>query len=151
LRESGETHLLEFLHLAAGHAKENNIHVIIEPLSRPESSTLTTFAEVVAFADRVSHPEIGVLVDFYHLEVEREPFDHIPPVGSRLLHVHVADTGRLRPGSGSYDYPGFYRALRRAGYDARISIECNWRDFPREIVPAMRFVRRSWDRSLSAG
>ena len=90
-------------------------------------------------------------VAFSHLEVEREPFDHIPPAGSRLLHVHVADTGRLRPGSGSYDYPGFYRALRRAGYDAWISIECNWRDFPREIVPAMRFVRRSWDRSLSAG
>lgn len=92
-----------------------------------------------------------VPVAFSHLEVEREPFDHIPPAGSRLLHVHVADTGRLHPGSGSYDYMGFYRALRKAGYDARISIECNWRDFLREIAPAMRFVRQSWEGSLSAG
>jgi hypothetical protein len=90
-------------------------------------------------------------VAFSHLEVEREPFDHIPPAGSRLLHVHVADTGRLHPGVGSYDYMGFYRALRKAGYDARISIECNWCDFLREIAPAMRFVRQSWEGSLSAG
>jgi hypothetical protein len=46
---------------------------------------------------------------------------------------------------------GFYRALRKASYDARISIECNWRDFLREIAPAMRFVRQSWEGSLSAG
>ncbi|MCJ7831372.1 MAG: sugar phosphate isomerase/epimerase, partial [Dehalococcoidia bacterium] len=97
----------------------------------------------VALAERVNRPEIGVLADFYHLEVEKEPFEHITQAGRHVIHVHVADTGRLYPGSGSYDYPGFWRAVRGAGYDGRVAIECNWRDFPTEAGPAMRFLRRS--------
>jgi sugar phosphate isomerase/epimerase len=140
-REAAESHLLEFLHLAADHARANGIRIAIEPMCRLESNVLNSLAEAVALAERVNRPEIGVLVDFYHLEVEKEPLEHISQAGKHLIHVHVADTGRLYPGSGSYDYPGFWRALRGIGYDARVTIECNWRDFPAEVGPAMRFLR----------
>ncbi len=142
-RETGEGHLVEFLHLAADHARANGIRIAIEPLRRPESNVVNTLAGAVALAERVNRPEVGVLVDFYHLDEEKEPLEHIPQAGKHLIHVHVADTGRLYPGSGSYDYPGFWRALQGAGYDARVTIECNWRDFPAELGPAMRFLRGS--------
>ena len=143
LREIAEAHLIEFLRLAADHAKAHGIRIAIEPMCRLESNVLNSVAEAVALAERVNRPEIGVLVDFYHLEVEEEPFEHISQAGKHLIHVHVADTGRLYPGSGSYDYPGFWRAVRGAGYDGRVTIECNWRDFSTEAGPAMRFLRRS--------
>ena len=140
-RETAEAHLLEFLNLAADHARANGIRIAIEPMCRLESNVVNSLAEAVAMAKRVNRPEIGVLVDFYHLDVEKEPLEHISQAGKHLIHVHVADTGRLYPGSGSYDYPGFWRALQGAGYDARVSIECNWRNFPAEVGPAMRFLR----------
>jgi sugar phosphate isomerase/epimerase len=142
-RQTAEAHLLEFLNLAADHARTNGIRIAIEPMNRSESNAVNSLAEAVALAERVNRPEIGALVDFYHLDCEKEPMDHIRQAGKRLIHVHVADTGRLYPGSGSYDYPGFWSALRGAGYDGRITIECNWRDFSKEVAPAMRFLRGS--------
>ena len=142
-REKAEEELLEFLHLSADHARDKGIRIAIEPLARPESNVVNTLAEAVALAERVNRPEVGVLVDFYHLDEEKEPLDHIPRAGKRLIHVHVADTGRLYPGSGNYDYPGFWRALRGAGYGGRVTIECNWRDFPAELGPAVEFLRKS--------
>jgi sugar phosphate isomerase/epimerase len=139
--ETAEAQLLEFLNLAADHARANGIRIAIEPMNRQESNVVNSLAEAVSLAERVNRAEIGVLVDFYHLDEEKEPLEHISRAGKRLIHVHVADTGRLFPGSGSYDYPGFWRALREAGYDARVTIECNWRDFPAEAGPAMRFLR----------
>lgn len=140
-RETAEAHLLEFLHLAADQARANGIRIAIEPMCRLESNVLNSLAEAVALAKRVNRAEIGALVDFYHLDVEKEPLEHISQAGKHLIHVHVADTGRLYPGSGSYDYPGFWQALQGAGYEARVTIECNWRDFPTEVGPAMRFLR----------
>jgi sugar phosphate isomerase/epimerase len=142
-RKTAEDHLVEFLNLAADPAGANGIRIAIEPLNRSESNVVNSLAEAVALAERVNRPEIGVLVDFYHLDCEKESMDHIRQAGKRLIHVHVADAGRLYPGSGSYDYPGFWSALRGAGYDGRITIECNWRDFPKEVAPAMRFLRGS--------
>lgn len=139
-RETAEAHLFEFLNLAADHAGANAIRIAIEPMCRLESNVVNSLAEAVAMAKRVNRPEIGALVDFYHLDCEKESLEHISQAGKYLIHVHVADTGRLYPGSGSYDYPGFWRALKGAGYDARVSIECNWRDFPSEVGPAMRFL-----------
>ena len=146
-RETAEAHLVEFLHLAAGHARANGIRIAIEPLNRSESNILNSVAEAVALAERVNRPEIGVLADFYHLEVEQEPFEHITQAGKHLILVHVADTGRLCPGSGRYDFPAFWRAVSAAGYDDRVTIECNWRDFPTEAGPAMRFLRGSCSHS----
>jgi sugar phosphate isomerase/epimerase len=59
--------------------------------------------------------------------------------------VHVADTDRLYPGSGKYDYQGFVRSLADAGYDERLSVECNFRDFDREVPQSIRFLRDVFD------
>ncbi|HSB72358.1 MAG TPA: sugar phosphate isomerase/epimerase family protein [Candidatus Methylomirabilis sp.] len=150
-RETAEDHLVEFLLLAAEHARANGIRIAIEPLNRSESNILNSVAEAVVLAERVNRPEVGVLADFYHLEVEKEPFEHIARAGKHLVLVHVADTGRLYPGSGSYDFPGFWRAVAGAGYDDRVTIECNWRDFPTEAGPAMRFLRGSSIHSQQKG
>jgi sugar phosphate isomerase/epimerase len=142
-RETADAQLVEFLHLAADHAALHGIRIAIEPMNRSESNILNSVAECVTLAERVNRREVGVLVDFYHLELEQEPIRHIAEAGRHVIHVHVADTGRLYPGSGRYDYPAFWRAVRDAGYDGRVTIECNWRDFAHEAAPAMRFLRQS--------
>lgn len=142
-REEAEAQLEEFLHMCADKAGAAGIQIAIEPLNRRESNILNSVEEADEMAKRVNRPEIAVLADFYHLMEEREPFEAIENCGNRLIHVHVADTGRLYPGSGRYDYPRFYEALYEAGYDRRISVECNWNDFAAETKPAIAFLRES--------
>ena len=143
-RQEAQAQLDEFLHMCADKAAENGIRIAIEPLNRRESNILNSVEEAHETAERVNRPEIAVLTDFYHLMEESEPFEAIENCGNRLIHVHVADTGRLYPGSGRYDYPRFYEALYEANYDARVSVECNWIDFTAETAPAMSFLRESF-------
>jgi sugar phosphate isomerase/epimerase len=76
---------------------------------------------------------------------EAEPLALLAECGGALVHVHLADTDRLNPGTGRYDYPAFFGALKRAGYAGRFSAECGVRGAP---VAGMRFsaefLRRTW-------
>ena len=116
--------------------------LLSNPLNSSETNLINSIAEAVQYADEIAQPEIRVLVDFYHLMVEGESFDQIVNAGDRIAHVHVADTDRLYPGSGKYDYQGFAQSLAEAGYDKRISVECNFRDFDREVPQSVRFLRQ---------
>ncbi|MBT3270677.1 TIM barrel protein [Candidatus Poribacteria bacterium] len=143
-RNAADAEIEEFLRFAGDQGRERGVTIAIEPLNTKESNILTSVAEACVVAARVDMPEVTVLADFYHMDEEDEPLTNIVDAGGRLSHVHVADTGRLHPGTGSYDYPAFWQALAGAGYDSRISVECNWRDFPTEVAPAMRFLRESF-------
>ena len=134
--------ILEFLNSAAQHARQHKVTIAIEPLNRMETNIINSVEEAVQYADEVALPEIKVLVDFYHLMVEKEPFDNIVAAGDQIAHVHVADTDRLYPGSGQYDYQGFAQSLASAGYKGRISVECNFRDFDKEVPQSIHFLRK---------
>ena len=38
----------------------------------------------------------------------------------------------------------FFRALREAGYDERIIIECGWKDFAAEIGPSLAHLKKAY-------
>ena len=132
--------ILEFLEAAANYAGRHGLVIAIEPLNRAETNVINSIAEAVQFADELGRPEVQVLVDFYHQILEAEAFDEIVRAGERIVHVHVADTDRLYPGSGRYDYGRFARSLADAGYNKRVSVECNFRDFDKEVPQSIRFL-----------
>jgi sugar phosphate isomerase/epimerase len=133
--------IFEFLSLAANYGRKHGIVIAIEHLNRSETNMINTIAEAVTYADEVDCLEVKALVDFYHMMVEGESFDEIVQAGERIVHVHVADTDRLYPGSGNYDYKKFTRALAQAGYRGRVSVECNFRDFEKEAPRSIQFLR----------
>ena len=132
--------ILEFLDAAANYAREHGLVIAIEPLNRSETNMINSIAEAVQFADELMQPEVKVLVDFYHQMLEGEAFDEIVRAGERIVHVHVADTDRLYPGSGEYDYQRFAKSLADAGYNKRVSVECNFRDFDKEVPQSIQFL-----------
>ncbi len=139
-RKRAHDQILEFLETAANYAREHGLVIAIEPLNRSETNVINSIAEAVLFADELRRPEIQVLVDFYHQMLEGEGFDEIVHAGERIAHVHVADTDRLYPGSGKYDYQLFARSLADAGYNKRVSVECNFRDFDKEVPQSIQFL-----------
>lgn len=141
-RADAEAQLVDFLQLVADETEEHNLTLAIEPLNRRESNILNSVAEGVALAERVNRPSIRVLADFYHMDEEQEPLDHLVQYQAWLAHIHVADTGRRAPGTGSYPYATFVEKLAAAGYDGLVSIECRWEDFAAEAGPACAFLHR---------
>ena len=139
-RKRAHGQILEFLEAAANYAGEHGLVIAIEPLNRSETNVINSIAEAVQFADELGRPEVQVLVDFYHQMLEDETFDEIVRAGERIVHVHVADTDRLYPGSGKYDYGRFAKSLADAGYNKRVSVECNFRDFDQEVPQSIQFL-----------
>ena len=139
-RARAHDQILEFLEAAANYAGKHGLIIAIEHLNRSETNMINSIAEAVQFADELGKPEVQILVDFYHQMLEDETFDEIVRAGERIVHVHVADTDRLYPGSGKYDYQRFARSLADAGYSKRVSVECNFRDFDREVPQSIQFL-----------
>ena len=133
--------LVRFCNLCADRAYEELI-IAIEPLNRGECNIINTFTEALQLARDVDRPEIRVLADIYHFEVESEPLEDIREGADWLEHVHLADSGRLYPGSGSYPLFELFELLHDIGYDERASVECRWGDdFYEEAESAAAFLR----------
>jgi sugar phosphate isomerase/epimerase len=141
-RATAEAQIVDFLQLVADEAEQHAITVVIEPLNRRESNILNSVPEGDAMAARVNRPSIRNLADFYHMDEEHEPLSNISACKERLAHIHVADTDRRAPGTGSYPYAEFVAQLRAADYDGMVSIECRWEDFAAEAGPACAYLRR---------
>lgn len=141
-RSQATDQIVEFLQLVADAAEQTDVTIAIEPLNRKESNIINSVAEGVEIAKRVNRPSIQVLADFYHMDEDDEPLDAISEYKEWLAHIHVADTGRLAPGTGSYPYATFVDQLRQADYQGMVSVECRWNDFEPEATAAAQYLRR---------
>lgn len=144
---TAQSQLIDFLQRAGQVAAPLGITLVIEPLNRGESNVLNSVPEGVALAEAVDHPAIQVLADLYHMQLENETLAHVETCAAWLRHIHVADSERLAPGTGSYPYQEFFGALHRIGYDGLISVECKWRNFAEEAPAAVEFLHRAWAES----
>jgi sugar phosphate isomerase/epimerase len=74
--------------------------------------------------DEVDSPHIGVMADTFHMSIEESDIPAaIRAVGSRLAHVHLADSNRAAPGRGHLDFTPIVQAIADVGYDGWISYE----------------------------
>ena len=132
-----------FLDMAANHAEKYGIIIAIEPLCKRECNIINTVAEGLAMAKRVNRKNIRVLADLYHVWQEGEPFSNIVEAGEWLAHVHVAEpVKRKYPGNDDFDFSDFFAALKAAGYDGRVSCECGFDDFERDVKVALDTLRK---------
>ncbi|WP_282936809.1 sugar phosphate isomerase/epimerase family protein [Paenibacillus sp. RC67] len=143
-RERAEEQLLRVLSLIADECEGTGLTLVIEPLNTKESNIINSVAEGVALARSINRAPIRVLADFYHMDEEREALETIAEHKDWLAHIHVADTGRLSPGTGQYPYDAFVQQLRLAGYQGGVSVECTVNDRVKELPSALSFLRKTW-------
>jgi sugar phosphate isomerase/epimerase len=141
-RERAQKQLIQFLRLCAAKAQEHDLIIAIEPLNRSETNIINSYPEAVQLAQKVDREQIQVLADIYHFMMEDEPLKHIQEAPEWLVHVHLADSGRRYPGSGSYPLQELFDLLREVGYEGQASIECRWgEDFSQEATQALHFLQ----------
>ena len=130
-----------------------NVRVAVEPLNRFETFFLNTAADAKRRCEEVAHPNIGVLYDTFHANIEeKNQAAAIRLLGKHIFHVHTCENDRGIPGSGPIDWPGVIGALKEIGYDDWLVIEsfgpgikeiaaaaCIWRDLAAQPddIPAL--------------
>ena len=119
--------MTDFLNLCAEASEKTGVVVVIEPLCSRECNYINLVSEGAEWARKIGRSGVQNLADTYHMEQENEPLTAIIESADVLAHVHIADTGRVAPGKGSFDYTALQRILSEANYDGRVSIECNWK------------------------
>lgn len=143
-RARGEEEMREALRLSADALVGTGTTLVIEPLNRKESNLINSVADGRAYAEAIDRPEVRFLADFYHMDEENEPLEELVVNAKGLTHVHLADTGRMSPGTGSYPYDLFFAKLREAGYRGMISAECGVTNLETDMRASLAFLRRYW-------
>ena len=96
----------------------------IEPLNRFETYFLNTAADAAALAAEIGHPNIGILFDTFHANVEEKDIAAgLRTVGPHLKHVHTCENDRGIPGTGHVEWKQVFEALQSMGYDGWLTIE----------------------------
>ena len=102
----------------------HGVTIAIEPLNRFETYFLNTAADAVALCDEIDHPNVGILFDTFHANIEEKSIGAAYRlVGRHLKHVHTCENDRGIPGSGHVEWSDVFAALRDVGYDGWLTIE----------------------------
>ncbi len=108
----------------AAYAKSKGIMIGLEPLNRFETNFLNRHDQALKLAEDVGYDNVGVTLDAFHINIEeKDPFQAILNVGTKMVDFHVADNNRHPPGGGSYDWKRVVDTLKQAGYDGYLTSE----------------------------
>ena len=117
-------------------AEKYGITIVIEPLNKGETNFINSVSHAVELARKVNAENVKSLVDFFHFSLENEPDSHITDTCSDIAHVHLArgSTDRGVPNAKDIDDLNKWAGiLKQIGYDNKLSIEANAKDFKTEI------------------
>ncbi|MCI0748131.1 MAG: sugar phosphate isomerase/epimerase [Verrucomicrobia subdivision 3 bacterium] len=123
-REQALAWLGEALEQLAERAAKFNVPILLEPLNRYETNLLNGVTEAVSFLKSLKNRNIKLLGDLFHMNIEEVDIaSAIHAAGSRLGHVHFADSNRRAVGFGHTDIESIVAALREVRYDGWLSAE----------------------------
>jgi len=103
---------------------DNHVTIAIEPLNRFETHFLNTAEDAARLCDEIDHPNVGVLFDTFHANIEeKDVAAGYRTVARHLKHVHLSENDRGIPGTGHVPWRDVFAALRDIGYDGWLNIE----------------------------
>ena len=142
--------LTEFGKRIAVEARRRNVTVVIEPQREQETNIINTAREGLALVNAINDPNFQLMIDFFHMAVEKEDPQIVVDARQHLRHVHFAKpmgAGRAFPLTREeYDYAPFFAKLEQIGYDGRISIEATPTDVAVEGPQSVALLRRVFQR-----
>ncbi|HLY63443.1 MAG TPA: sugar phosphate isomerase/epimerase family protein [Terriglobia bacterium] len=143
-RDRAWTQIQEFLRLAGDVARSSGIVIAIEPLRKQESNIINTGAEALRLVREVQHPNVKMIIDFYHLRVENEDPQIVWEARDEIVHFHFANPqGRRWPRDPGEDpmYGRFFELVKKIQFRGGISIEGRG-TFQDDAAASVEFFRR---------
>lgn len=123
-REDAEKWSLDCVQECARLAQGLKVGLTLEPLNRYETNFINTVAEGIEFIKKVDLPNIGTLIDTFHMNIEEVSlYESIVRAKDYITHVHLADSNRWAPGSGHLDFAQVIKTLEKINYEGYLSAE----------------------------
>lgn len=125
-RDQAWDQIKTFLHEAGDIARARNMVIAIEPLRKSESNIINTGAEALQLVHEVGHPNVKMIIDYYHMRLENESPEILLKAAQEIVHIHFANPiGRRWPKLSDNDpvYTRFFELLRQIHYHGGISVE----------------------------
>jgi sugar phosphate isomerase/epimerase len=146
-KERAYAQLVDFCKRVAPEAQRRGITILIEPLRTQESNIINPVRDGFELVKAVNHPNFQLMADFYHIAYNHEDPEIVVEARDYIHHLHMANpVGRVFPLSWKeYDYAPFFEALRRSGYQGRISIEATTKDMAHDGPISIRMMREAFD------
>lgn len=145
-RKEAYKQIEEFLHCAADFARENEIYLAIEHMTKNDTNTINSLKEAFSLANKVNRKEIQLMLDFDHFMIEKEEIAILEEIGGDIIHVHISDRHRKCPGDGDYPFHSLFKTLKKIDYQERISLECNFQELERESKKGLDYIKSLWEK-----
>jgi len=146
-REIEEKLLVAGLKQLSGDVERSGVVLLLEPCNHKETHFMYRQSQAARVIELVDSPAIGILSDFYHMQIEEPDIPAtLAQYGRYTRYAHLADgEKRLEPGSLPFDYrPGFHE-LKRWGYSGWLTIESKFTDRPEPALErALKYLKQQW-------
>lgn len=105
-------------------AEDNDVTFNVEVVNRFEQFLLNTCDEAVAYVEAVDSPNLKILLDTFHLNIEEDFVGAaIERAGDHLGHFHIGENNRMPPGYGHIPWTEVGAALRKIDFQGYVVME----------------------------
>jgi len=106
-------------------AENSGVYCNIEVVNRFEQFILNTCEEAVDYVKMVNSPNIKILLDTYHMNIEEDSIEEaIIKAGNKLGHLHIGENNRKPPGQGGHiPWDEVVSAIKKINYEGNIVME----------------------------
>jgi D-psicose/D-tagatose/L-ribulose 3-epimerase len=109
---------------AAKVAEDNQVYLNMEVVNRFEQFLINTCEEAVAYVEAVGSPNVKVMLDTFHMNIEEDfAGEAILTAGDKLGHFHIGENNRKPPGYGHIPWTEIGAALRKINYQGYVVME----------------------------
>ncbi|HYW47683.1 MAG TPA: sugar phosphate isomerase/epimerase family protein [Bryobacteraceae bacterium] len=146
-REVEERLLVAQLKQLVAAVESSGVTLLLEPCNHKETHFMYQQGQAASIIERVGSPGLGILSDFYHMQIEEPSIPETLGLYGRLTrYVHLADgEKRTEPGSLPFDYRPGFRALKQWGYSGWLTVESKFTDTPEAALSrALKYLKQQW-------
>lgn len=115
---------LEGIIKSAEYAEKYNVNLCLECWNRYETYWLNRLEQAMDMLKDIQKDNVGVMGDLFHMNIdESDMAQAIRDCGSKLTHIHFADSNRAAPSKGHIDFLPVLKALQEIDYQGYITFE----------------------------
>jgi D-psicose/D-tagatose/L-ribulose 3-epimerase len=129
--------IVRALRPVARRALDVGVTLGIEPCNRYETHLVNTAAQAAALIERIGAPNLAIHLDTYHMNIEERGLgDGLRTAGAAASYIHLSESHRGQPGTGTVAWAEVFATLAELGGDRDLVVE-SFITLPPEIAAAL--------------
>jgi len=122
--KQGKQWITECLSECTEYASKKKVTMAFEAINRFQDDFFHSILDCKKYLEEVKFPYLGMLIDSFHMNIEdSDMWENIRQASESIVHVHYADSNRLAPGMGHFDFSKMTKVLQEVGYDGYLAAE----------------------------